>query len=521
VARRGQHRRNIMATTEFVLRSRNAIERLYDALADPLRSERTMALLLIGYLAAWWLYAVIVKSSQDIHPDMAEIAAWSYQAGWGTPKHPPLAAWLVQAWFSVFPRADWAYYLFAMVLPTAALWITWRLSARYLAPDKRFVGIALLTLVPFYNFHALKFNANAVLTPLWAVTTWWFLLSFATRRAGWAVLAGAGAAAAMLGKYWSVVLLAALGVAALSDPRRDAYFRSPAPYLTLAVGTILLAPHIDWLIANQFLPFSYATELHPATYVTATASALGFLVSSLAYSAAPIVLSVIAARPDLATIRDSIWPAEPERRFVTVAFFAQFLFAALIAVLLHVAISSLWAISMMTLLPVLLLSSPLVTIPRRAAVGLLALAIVFPLIMLIAAPIIAVADRNAVSNYASDYKLLAAEVATAWRAHSDKPLRIVGSMDDIVNGIAFYLPERPATFDLYSPAHTPWVDEESIRRDGIALICPYDVVPCGKMFAGYVAHYHQIAIERVTIAPRFLGMPGTATEYQIAIVPPG
>ena len=34
------------------------------------------------------------------------------------------------------------------------------------------VGIAL-TLVPFYNFHALKFNANAVLTPLWAVATWW------------------------------------------------------------------------------------------------------------------------------------------------------------------------------------------------------------------------------------------------------------------------------------------------------------------------------------------------------------
>ncbi len=87
----------------------------------------------------------------------------------------------------------------------------------------------LLTFVPFYNFHALRFNANAVLIPFWALTTWFFLRSFDTRRAGWAVLAGAGAAAAMLGKYWSIFLLAGLAIAAVTDPRRSAYLRSPAP----------------------------------------------------------------------------------------------------------------------------------------------------------------------------------------------------------------------------------------------------------------------------------------------------
>ena len=40
--------------------------------------------------------------------------------------------WLVRAWFAVFPRADWAYYLFAMVVATAALWFGWRLMERYL-----------------------------------------------------------------------------------------------------------------------------------------------------------------------------------------------------------------------------------------------------------------------------------------------------------------------------------------------------------------------------------------------------
>jgi hypothetical protein len=57
-------------------------------------------------------------------------------------------------------------------LPTLALWITWRLSARCLPPDKRVAGIVLLTFVPFYNFHAIKFNANAVLMPFWALAMW-------------------------------------------------------------------------------------------------------------------------------------------------------------------------------------------------------------------------------------------------------------------------------------------------------------------------------------------------------------
>ena len=46
-------------------------------------------------------------------------------------------------------------------------------------------------LVPFFNFHALKFNVNTVLMPLWAATTFWFLRSYQTRSALYAALAGA------------------------------------------------------------------------------------------------------------------------------------------------------------------------------------------------------------------------------------------------------------------------------------------------------------------------------------------
>ncbi|MEN3376985.1 MAG: hypothetical protein V7604_2340, partial [Hyphomicrobiales bacterium] len=187
---------------------------LLDALTDPARRERAAVLLLAAYCAVWSLYGAFAKGSQDIHFDMGEMVAWSRDAGIGTPKHPPVAAWLVKVWFAVFPLADWSYYLFAMVLASFALWCAWRISEHYLDGEKRVAALLLLTFIPFFNFHALKYNANTVLIPLWAVATWCFLRSYETRSAIWAALAGLGAAAAMMGKYWSIFLLAGLAVAA-------------------------------------------------------------------------------------------------------------------------------------------------------------------------------------------------------------------------------------------------------------------------------------------------------------------
>src|SRR5262249_19913329 len=173
-----------------------------------------------------------------------------------------LGAWLAHTWFAVMPRQDWAFYLLGILLATAALWMAWRLASRYLAAEQRVLGLALLSLLPFYNFHALKYNASSVLTPFWATTTWWFLFHSEPRRAGWATLAGLAAGAAMLGKYWSIFLLAGLGLAALTDPRRAAYFRSPAPWLTIAAGAAVLAPHVIWIATHGLTTVDFAFTSH-------------------------------------------------------------------------------------------------------------------------------------------------------------------------------------------------------------------------------------------------------------------
>ena len=364
------------------------IDRLRAALTDAARAERTVLISLAAYWVLWTIYGTIAKSGQGLHPDMTELLDWSQHLAWGY-KHPPLAAAIVWAWFGVFPVAAWSYYLLAMLMPTLTLWIVWRLSAHYLDIEKRIFGLALLTLVPFFNFHALKFNVNTVLMPAWAATTLWFLRSYTTRSALYAALAGAGAAAAMLGKYWSIFLIAGLVVAALIDRRRGAYFRSAAPWITVAVGAIVIAPHVFWLVQHNFEPFAYAMYVHgEKSFADVAISALGYLAGSAGYVAVPVIIALAAARPSRATLGDMVWPSDPDRRLAAAAFWGPLLLPVVGALASGTDITSLWSMSAWTLLPVLLLSPPAMTIAAVDTRRLLAFAVALPVVMAIASPAI-------------------------------------------------------------------------------------------------------------------------------------
>jgi 4-amino-4-deoxy-L-arabinose transferase-like glycosyltransferase len=514
------------ATTDTGRRGGALIERLLAALVDPARRERAVFALLLAYVALWTLYGTLAKASQDIHADMSEQFTLARELALGYPKHPPLAMALVRAWFAVFPAADWAYYLLAMANVGVALWIVWRLSARYLDGEKRVLGLALLTLVPFFNFHALKFNVNTVLLPLWAATTLWFLRSFESRRAIDAALAGLFAAAAMYGKYWSIFLLLGLGIAALADSRRAAYFRSAAPWVTIAVGALALAPHGVWLIRHDFLPFSYAVAVHgEASLAAALRAALGYLAGSIAYVGVPLLVVLFAARPGRAALRDMAWPATAQRRLAALAFWAVLLVPALVAPLARFQLVSLWSMSAWTLLPVMLLSSPLVSLGRRDAIGILTLATVFPCVMAALAPAIAFAIHRAGPEPGTAHaSLLAAPVERLWRETSDRPLRLFGGFEELADGVPFYLPSRPLAAHVLD-ATASQAMEARIGRDGIVLVCPL------RPGDGASAACVRAAIARarcsmpgaqveVELSRRYLGVRGDPARYLIVTIPP-
>ncbi len=499
-------------------------DNLLSPLSDGARRERNVVLLLIIYVLLWTAYGVLAKGSQDVHVDMSEQFMLARELALGYPKHPPLTMLIVRLWFGAFPVTDWAYYLLAAANAGVALWIAWRLCARFLEGDKQVLGLALLTLVPFFNFHALKFNPNTVLMPLWAATTLFFLRSFETRRLLDAALAGCFAALSMYGKYWSVVLLLGLAVAALADPRRAAYFRSRAPWVPIVCGGLVIAPHAIWLLHNDFAPFSYALFVHgEASLASSFLGVIEYLAGSIAYALIPILVVLLSARPSRKALRDMLWPLDPHRRLAAAAFWATLLIPALLAPLGGVRLTSLWSMSAWTLLPVLLLASPLVTIARKDTALIVAAAAVFPLLMLAAAPAIGLAVHRTGDPVDGHASILAENVEQLWHDATGAPLKVFASTDMLTYGIPFYLREHPtAVHVLERPARAE--EEALIAREGAALLCPMSSVVClgaaNARAAAAPAAAPGAKRREVEARRSYWGSEGRAERYAIFAIPP-
>jgi hypothetical protein len=520
-------------------RSRNPLTRWLDTLFAPAGADRAVVILLAAYTAIWTLYGCIAGASQDIHSDMAELIAWSRTPAFGYLKHPPLAAWIVGFWFRVFPLASWSYYLLAALMPSIALWFSWRIGADYLSIEKRVAGLALLMLIPFYNFHALKFNANSVLLPCWAATTYWFFRAHRTQSTGFGALAGLGAAACMLGKYWSVFLLVGLAIAALSHPRRWAYFRSPAPWIASVAGVALIAPHLVWLYWHDFPPLEYALAHHGEPSMVATIrDVAGYLLGSAAYVALPVLLTLIAARPDRSTLRDMLVPSDPDRRFAAVSFWGPLLLPAAAAPVAGIDLTPLWSMPAWTLLPVVLLSPWRLELSRDQSRTILIIVCAATLLMLAIAPGVALAvHRAGIEPPAAHGRQLAGETERAWRDVTTRPLRHVGC--DAAEEVAAYATDRPQVLPsriyqgdiadvVYAdfrhwPLRTatdPTSQDPALATDGMALVCFADHPNRLAAAAARAARNPASLRREIELRREFMGFAGPPQRYVIFVIPP-
>jgi 4-amino-4-deoxy-L-arabinose transferase-like glycosyltransferase len=493
-----------------------AIARLFDALTDPLRREPTAAACIIGFVAVWTLYAVIAKGSQDVHQDVGELVGWSREPGLGY-NHPPFGVWVVTFWFTIFPRADWAAYLLATTNAGVTLWICWKLFGDWLDETKRVVALAMLALIPLYTFQALVYNANTAMTPLWAAATFFFLRAWRDRRPADAALAGASAGASMLAKYWSVYLVIALALAPLLAPGRWRFLRSAVPWIAAGAGLLVLGPHLTWIASGGSSTFAFAQDTL-GTDVSAVSKSVSYLLGMVAYVAIPIVI-VALLRPSRPAIRDILWPEAPERRLMILILVVALGLPAVVNLVRPVRLTPIWTIPDWTLLPVVLLASPLVTVSRGAAVRILAVAVALPIVAVIAAPVIALTIHHlGRADVHARYRLTADAITATWSSATTQPLRLVGGEHESLNGVAFYLADA-APLIVFNPHNAPWIARERITTQGIALVCPVESPRCLDD-VDRIDQTRTAVRREVDLARSYLGIRGRTVRYLIAAVPP-
>jgi hypothetical protein len=181
-----------------------------------------------------------------------------------------------------------------------------------------------------------------------------------------------------------------------------------------------------------------------------------------------------------------------------------------------IEINGIWSMSNCTLLPVLLLSPRSVQISRPSARLIVGSAMALPLLLLIAAPGIAllVHERGLAPKQTHTEKL-AEQVEQAWHSLTEKPLRYVGGDADLAYGVISYAHDRPQALP-----GLPQPTEARLRNRGAVLLCYAEDTGC-TVPSSRIASENPASLKIETKLERnYLGVSGASQSYVIFIVPP-
>jgi 4-amino-4-deoxy-L-arabinose transferase-like glycosyltransferase len=489
---------------------------------DGIEAGWGVPLLLIGFATIWMAYLKVAYLSGDLHPDVLETWTLGRSFEWGNPKHPPLMGWIARTWTSVFPLSDWSFQLLSMTNSAIALWSVDLISRRFVRGDKRVVVLLLLMMLPTYQFHAQRFNANTALLAIWPLATYCFLRSFESRHLVWAAAAGATAAVAMLGKYYSMFLIASFVFAAVVHPQRRLYLGSLAPWVSTIVGLAVLEPHLHWLATTGAQPVKYALVAHGGrSYGSSLGEAIFFLLGLTAAAAIPAITWVMIAGNRLERFPDDFRAINSGLLLLLLVSIGTIVFPVLTAITMGTDLPAVWALQGLFLFGVLIVCGAGYPIQRFYSVNLAVLVIGIALVALvIAAPIHAVyRNSHPFEEGRNFYRSAAFELTKQWHGLSSEPLSAVSGNDALAFATAFYSPDHPVYARPFAYQYTWGMPRKSTLEKGWAALCFYEQGDCIEWMEMTSARASRFVRSEFAVQSTLLGRPG-ATRHVIALIVP-
>jgi 4-amino-4-deoxy-L-arabinose transferase-like glycosyltransferase len=428
------------------------------------------------HLVVWTVLPALV--CRNLQLDLAEGLALGREWQLGYWKHPPLPWWIEDLAFRAVGDVR-IVYLLGPLACTIALYAVWRLGCRVTSPQNALVAVLALEGLHFFNLTAVKFNHDVLQLPLWGLTGLFVYRAIVDGRWSDWILSGIWLALAVWTKYTVVALAVPIGLFLLIDPQARQSWRTPGPYLMAAVFLAVIAPHLAWLVAHDFLPLYHAdARAQAAAHWYELIAFPVRWIASQAFFLLPTagLLAVLLVGARRAACAEGL-----ARRYVTVLALGPFVLVTLGTGLLGRLAVAMWGYPLWTFLPLaaVMWFEPVSDLRR---LRLFARAC---LIVLLAMPIAYAADELLVPFLRDRPKatqfpgqLLAQTITQRWRDTTGMPLAYVGGADFGSSGagefaanlVAIYSPDRPHVVVHGLPALSPWIDPADLDRRGAVFL---------------------------------------------------
>ncbi len=434
--------------------------------------QRAFGAFLALHAAVWIALPTLLYANLSL--DLIEALIYGREWQLGYDKLPPLPWWLVEIAYRLIGH-DFAYYMLAQIAVIGAFACVWGLARRLVGPVWALAAVLIIDGLHYFNYTAVKFNHDVIQLPFWALAGFAFHRALREGQLKHWLLLGIAIGMSLWAKYFVVVLAAPLALLVLVDRDARKVLATPGPYIAVATALIVTAPHLVWLVQNDFLPFAYAEHRavpprglidhiwHPLQFAIGQ---LFFLLPALAI-ASPLARSK-ASEPAAAVEADAF-----DRRIV-----AWLAFGPFAAVLAMAAVSGRGTVAMWGYPLWLFLGLWLVLTARRAlnserlARVIITWAVVFCVLALAFIVNYTVMQRFD-HRYRAEFfpgSALAGEISARYRAATGQPIPYVISEMYVGGNIEHYAPSHPRVLIDGKPQRAPWISLDDLRKRGAIVV---------------------------------------------------
>lgn len=454
---------------------------------DPAERTRTLSVETVcsrvfwGWLAVrtllWTLVATLTQPNAPL--DVIEWLYWGHEWCWGYHKHPPLPAWLIESCALLSPGSLWAVYLASYLAVGACMAAVWRLGREMVSPKLALLAALSLEGVTFYTFAAAEFNNNVVLNAVSALAILAFFFALRTDSLRWWLATGLFLGMALLAKYTAAFLILPMLAFLLWQPEARRSLRRPGPYLTAAVALLLFAPHVVWMVQNDFptLHYAQARSVGSGQWYDRLAYPLEFCGTQF-IRLLPLLIIVLP----LTCYRWRSWPATERfnRDFLLMMVLGPVAVHLLVSLTAGLHLRAIWGAQLWTYTGLLLVVCLKTRPPERTFVrGVVRLGVVATL--LLASTLL----KNHYGPLASGSpsrihfpgKALAREINQQWHQEHEQPYPLVGGDWWLAGNVACYAAHRPSVYpsrELWlcepEPRAASWTSDEDFQQRGGVLL---------------------------------------------------
>jgi len=434
---------------------------------------RALAAILALHAAVWTALPTLLYPNLPL--DLIEALVYGREWQLGYDKLPPLPWWLVE----IANRAvghDFAFYLLAQVAVVAALGAIFAMARPLIGPRGALVAVLIVDGLHYLNYTAAKFNHDVIQLPFWALAGFAFHRALRGGALRYWLLLGLTIGLSLWAKYFVVVLAVPLAVFLALDRDARRCWRTPGPYVAAGVALIAMAPHLVWLVSNDFLPFAYAEHRalpsrglidhvwHPLQFAIGQ---FGFLVPSLLI-ALPLFWPRRANEAPVAANADDF-----DRRIVMLLAFGPVATVLVLSAVTGRGTVAMWGY------PLWLYFGVFIVLAARRAVDdrRLLRALVTWTVVSACLAVAFVVNYAVLPSYDHRYRavfypgeILADELSMRYRAVTGQSIPyVIGTMWDGGN-VAHYARSHPRVLIDGSPARAPWIDLNDLRARGALVL---------------------------------------------------